>query len=299
MKYIQYIVLASLLSCISVYAQYTQIPDPGFEYVLIDLGIDSEGVLDGRILTNDILYLEELDMSNANLPYNHSTYNLIGLENFMSLKDLHVYNLYLYFEELNLSILPNLEKFTLTSGNDHIDSELIHVLLTNNPNLKEINVSSDLLIESIDLRASDLEIDYIKIDFTPGSFPDRPTSYSRQGKLCVKVTDPLAATNKTGVYTNWIDYDSVYYTTEDCSLSVEDYELSVFKVYPNPSQDFFQVETSQDITSLSLYDISGKEVKVYNQMQDAYDISDLSPGVYMLKIKLETGELMKKKLIIE
>lgn len=299
MKYIEYIVLASLLSCINVYAQYTQIPDPGFEYVLIDLGIDSEGVLDGQILTNDILYLEELDMSNANLPYNHSTYNFIGLESFMSLKDLHVYNLYLYFEELNLSILPNLEKFTLTGENDHIDSDLVRVLLTYNPNLKEIIISDDLLIESIDLRASDLEIDYLKIDFTPGSFPDRPISYSRQGKLCVKVTDPLAATNKTGTYANWIDYNSVYYTTEDCSLSVEDYELNTFKVYPNPSQDFFQVETPQDITSLGLYDISGKEVKVYNKMQDIYDISDLSSGIYMLKIKLETGDVLTRKLIKE
>ncbi len=33
------------------FGQYTQLPDPNFEQALIDLGIDSEGILDGQFLT--------------------------------------------------------------------------------------------------------------------------------------------------------------------------------------------------------------------------------------------------------
>lgn len=290
MKHMRFILLASLLSCMSLYAQYTQIPDEGFEQTLISLGIDSEGVLDGQVLTSDIENLEELDLGYITTI---DMYNLIGLEDFTSLKKLSIENLHLYFDELDLAILPQLEVYKSTGHIDWAASDLEHVIFSNNPNLKKIRVEDDWVTRSIDLRGSDMMIDSLNISYSPGSFGPTNTS-----KLCVKVTDPIAATNKTGVYANW-KASNIYYTTEDCSLSVNDYKLASLKVYPNPSQDYFQLDTPLDITSLNLYDISGKEVKNYEQMQDTYNISDLSPGIYLLEIKFETGDVLTKKLIKE
>ena len=48
-------------------AQFTSIPDTGFEQALIDLNIDSDGVVDGQVLIADIENVTELtslDVSN-------------------------------------------------------------------------------------------------------------------------------------------------------------------------------------------------------------------------------------------
>lgn len=297
MKHIKFIFLTSLLSCINLYAQYTDIPDQGFEQALINLGIDSEATLDGKVLTSDIENVEELDF--RFISYG-SISDFTGLEDFTSLKELNLKNLFLYIEELDLSILPQLEVFRTRGHTDYMDSSLLRVIFSNNPNLRKIDLYNDWLIQSIDLRDSDSEIDSLAIEYTPNFIITRPaTATSNNSKLCVKVTDPAAATSKTGAYENWIDYNTVFYTTEDCRLNMEDYELSAFKVYPNPSQNFFQIDSPLDITSLSLYDISGKEVKSYEQAQGTYNISDLSSGIYLLKIKFETGDVLTKKLVKE
>ncbi len=46
------------------FGQYTQVPDPNFEQALIDLGIDSEGILDGQFLTADAETITLLEIDN-------------------------------------------------------------------------------------------------------------------------------------------------------------------------------------------------------------------------------------------
>jgi hypothetical protein len=48
------------------FAQYTAIPDPNFEKALIDLNIDS-GVIDGQVLTSDIITIRSLEIRYANI----------------------------------------------------------------------------------------------------------------------------------------------------------------------------------------------------------------------------------------
>ena len=60
------------------------------------------------------------------------------------------------------------------------------------------------------------------------------------------------------------------------------------RVYPNPSSNYFKLalpdETQKAKTTVSLYDMSGKMVKEF-KVADQYDISSLSKGVYMIKVK--------------
>lgn len=60
------------------------------------------------------------------------------------------------------------------------------------------------------------------------------------------------------------------------------------KVYPNPTSDYFKLalpaETEKLKTMISLYDMSGKMVKEF-KVADQYDISSLSKGAYMIKVK--------------
>ena len=78
------LLLLSLIGLGSVWiahSQYTQIPDQGFEQALIDLGIDSDGEINGQVLTSDIENVEVLDFGSLrDAGFN----NLIGLERVFS-----------------------------------------------------------------------------------------------------------------------------------------------------------------------------------------------------------------------
>jgi len=106
-----------------VKAQYTAIPDTCFEQHLIDLGIDSEGTLDGKVLTADIEGVTELIMhGDGYTPFDSDYYcyinSLQGINDFIALKTLDITTNGV--EHIDVSNLPNLknlycnENFTKT-----------------------------------------------------------------------------------------------------------------------------------------------------------------------------------------
>jgi Leucine-rich repeat (LRR) protein len=75
-----------LLTFLQAVSQTTAIPDTNFEQALIDLGIDSDGTVNGQVLTADISGVTNLDVSNKNIS------DLTGIENFDSLGNLNCSN---------------------------------------------------------------------------------------------------------------------------------------------------------------------------------------------------------------
>ena len=65
---------------------FTLIPDPNFEQALIDLEIDSDSLVNGKVLTDDIKTVTELNIFDYNIQ------NLSGIEDFNSLKILSCFN---------------------------------------------------------------------------------------------------------------------------------------------------------------------------------------------------------------
>ena len=66
----------------SLFGQYTQIPDPAFEQILIDEGYDL--TLDGQVFTSLIEPVTYLDLSNSGV------IDLTGIEDFTSLNGLNL-----------------------------------------------------------------------------------------------------------------------------------------------------------------------------------------------------------------
>jgi len=124
------------------YSQTTKIPDENFEQALIDLGIDSDGIVNGQVLTADIVNVTELDLSvdSFNEP-DYSDLDITGISDFTAL------------EILNLGEQPI---------NWNIDDENI---LNSNLNLREIYINKEsidvgytIAIESLNLgNLQDLE----------------------------------------------------------------------------------------------------------------------------------------------
>ncbi|MGB0177082.1 MAG: T9SS type A sorting domain-containing protein [Owenweeksia sp.] len=73
------------------------------------------------------------------------------------------------------------------------------------------------------------------------------------------------------------------------------------RMYPNPAKGSFNLEyTGKElIESIHVFDYSGRQVNVkYVQGQSAVDTKHLSPGVYLVKIQLESGEILNRELTI-
>ncbi|NNC69190.1 MAG: T9SS type A sorting domain-containing protein, partial [Flavobacteriaceae bacterium] len=90
----------------------------------------------------------------------------------------------------------------------------------------------------------------------------------------------------------------------DGTLSTSEFNEGQFKVYPNPSNDIFNVRinnTFQDIT-FNVFDVTGKSVlKIEdvtpNQSNYSLNMQGYSSGIYFLKIKTEIGETTKKLIL--
>ena len=78
------LLLIILLTTNFIYAQYTTIPNTVFEQKLIDLGIDSDGIINGQVLNSDIIDVHSLNLNNTS----GFIHDLSGIEGFINLDTL-------------------------------------------------------------------------------------------------------------------------------------------------------------------------------------------------------------------
>ena len=78
--------------------------------------------------------------------------------------------------------------------------------------------------------------------------------------------------------------------------------LQAFDVYPNPSQGAFQImlpagTSPNEISKVTLYDLSGKRVYESNVFTNRILTSSLSEGVYIIQVRMGESSVSKKVLV--
>ena len=83
----------------------------------------------------------------------------------------------------------------------------------------------------------------------------------------------------------------------DNSLIVENSNLELFNIYPNPSSDIVYIDGNYTQLKVVVYDILGKQV-MKESITNSIDISQLEKGVYILQLsdgaKVSTQRIIKK-----
>jgi len=77
---------------------------------------------------------------------------------------------------------------------------------------------------------------------------------------------------------------------------------NILKIYPNPAPKFINIESTKEIQSISIYNISGILVKQLDNVSDFATIStdDLTPGNYLVRTKFSgLNSVYVSKLIIK
>ncbi|WP_440698261.1 peptide-N-glycosidase F-related protein [Chryseobacterium sp. 22458] len=80
------------------------------------------------------------------------------------------------------------------------------------------------------------------------------------------------------------------------TLNVKDVKTIDLNIYPNPTADFVNIKSKEDVASISLFSVDGRKL-AENYRENRIDLSSYTPGVYFLNIVLKGGITFKHKII--
>jgi hypothetical protein len=268
------------------------IPDQYFEQTLIFQDIDSDGIVNGQVLTSDIDSLICISIENFLMT------DICGIEDFVSLETLHAFNFHIHssntsnINELNLTNNTNLEYILLNGGDDAGSILIESINLSNNFNLVDVNVGHIWSLKELNLQTGNTDVSNLNINIDLG-FPkpaEATQNYSDSNQLlCIKVTDAAAATAGTGVYSTWTisANNNPYYFSETCALNVDGFSKEPISIYPNPASDKLNIKSDIDeIQNVTIFDSLGRIVLNLNTLtSNEIDIQHLKNGVYIIKFE--------------
>ena len=103
--------------------------------------------------------------------------------------------------------------------------------------------------------------------------------------------------------TYYIDNVTIQDNTYNCStpIALINDIIKDLKIWPNPARDNFNISSKNiRIKNLFLYDIFGKRIlfSKVNNYKYLLDISSLNNGTYFIQINLESGDIIKRKILV-
>lgn len=265
----------------NLYGQITSIPDINFEQALIDLAIDSDGIINGQVLTSDINQIIALDISNK------GAQDLTGIDDFTALESLDV-------SDNSLSILDvsdNLQlKELYVSNTGGINLVINSLDLSNNLNLELLYGENLFTLGELNLQNGNNSILNVTLLCVNEGIPCELTELD-----CVTVDNAEAATNNDTPYSTW-SIDADFFYSEDCSLGVSDNVLVAMNVYPNPVENVLFIDDNEHIKieKITIFDSLGKVVLIEKDIFNQLNLSEIKSGVLFIKIETENETITKR-----
>jgi hypothetical protein len=97
---------------------------------------------------------------------------------------------------------------------------------------------------------------------------------------------------KNGTYQMAMD-DINIVTTSNSNIQQSDDKENI-AIYPNPVIDFLNINTSEDLNSIVIYNSNGAVVKQINNKQSLIDCSELFSGIYFIETTTPKGKKTSK-----
>ncbi len=90
------------------------------------------------------------------------------------------------------------------------------------------------------------------------------------------------------------------FTTSD-GVGIQQANMDIkMAIYPNPATDFIQIESSEPINQIQIFDQTGREIVVLvveNELLTKISLEEIPSGVYFLKVETNKGPTMQKLVI--
>lgn len=82
----------------------------------------------------------------------------------------------------------------------------------------------------------------------------------------------------------------------NATLNVKDVKTIDINIYPNPTADFVNIRSKEDVASMTLFSMDGRRL-TETYKENKINLSSYPPGVYFLNIVLKDGTTFKHKII--
>lgn len=92
-------------------------------------------------------------------------------------------------------------------------------------------------------------------------------------------------------------FNNTYQKLETLSVHELSANKDFIKVFPNPTTNYFRIQTKRNMLKVEIYDMSGKMVKSFDKKQEQYDVSSLNKGVYIVVVKGDNTPKQTIKLV--
>ena len=136
----------------------------------------------------------------------------------------------------------------------------------------------------------DLDNDSLAIILNGESVETWPFSYTDSGDSGICQLGLLnffagsAMPNTPGTY--YVD-DFVF--SQIPSTGIKTYNSSSIRLYPNPATELLNISSENEILNIGIYNVEGQLVKYVSDHFNSIGISDLSNGIYFVKVYTENG----------
>ncbi len=103
------------------------------------------------------------------------------------------------------------------------------------------------------------------------------------------------------VFINGATWDSSF-VCQGQTVGIEEIETQLvateeLEVYPNPSEGVLYISSKEQLSRVSIYDLNGKLIEEFRQMEQNRIELPEQKGFYLLRIQTESGEMIQKKVI--
>ena len=129
----------------------------------------------------------------------------------------------------------------------------------------------------------EVKIDGVGVYTTPGTLSMGNVIYTYTFQPSdLGTMDILVSTGMVGNYMQYVHFTVVNPST----TGVEDLSDVTFSVFPNPTSDFLNVSTSDNIESVKVFDMNGRLVlsNTYNTSNVKLDVMSLTNGYYTVLV---------------
>ena len=195
---------------------------------------------------------------------------------------------------LYIATFGNLSQKYLTPIKDYLT--LSEIAISNNPD--NANTFSFDLVNNTDWNAASdqtwLNLSFLSL-VEKNNFKNSILG-SGDAKIIISADTNNSGANRSGsILLNGTGVNSkTIIVTQTFVLSTGETKNIVTTLYPNPTSDVLNIETKQIISKIEIFDLSGKLVKSENGKDKKVSVSNLTKGMYLIKLYTENGVVNSK-----
>ncbi len=216
------------------------------------------------------------------------------------------------FPPMGSIIEEDIAMLEVTNHDFSINNEPVEIFNPGTPITANFSIANHSVVAATDITAT-LTSNNSLVSADPSS--QTIASISETGTVTFTInSDQLAAAIGSENYQNLAHFELlltygngevVYPFTIDFGgkfVGVSDYEMaqSQISIFPNPAINEITISSDKMIQMVSIYDVTGKEIKKLNsnlEFVEKINISDLESGIYFVRIMNNEEQVITKKII--